>query len=93
MRRKSIAIGLTRESASDSLAGSMFQQQLKVLVNGAEHEIPPETSVAGLLARLGFGGKRIAVAVNRSVVPRSSFDTRMLAAGDRIEILEAVGGG
>jgi sulfur carrier protein len=93
MRRKSTALGLTAESASDSLADSMFQQQLVVLVNGAEHEIPPETSVGGLLAQLGFGGKRIAVAVNRSVVPRSAFDTQKLAAGDRIEILEAVGGG
>jgi sulfur carrier protein len=88
-----MAPGLTRESPSDSLADSMFQSQLVVLVNGAEHEIPPETSVAGLLARLGFGGKRIAVAVNRNVVPRASFDTQKLAAGDRIEILEAVGGG
>ena len=62
-------------------------------MNGAGHEIPAETSVAELLARLAFGGKRIAVAVNRSVVPRSAFDTQKLAAGDRIEILEAVGGG
>jgi thiamine biosynthesis protein ThiS len=31
--------------------------------------------------------------VNRNVVPRSAFDTHELAANDRIEILEAVGGG
>ena len=62
-------------------------------MNGAEHEIPAGMSVGELLARLAFGGKRIAVAVNRSVVPRSAFDTQKLAAGDRIEILEAVGGG
>ena len=66
---------------------------MRVLVNGAEHEIPAGTNVGELLARLAFGGKRIAVAVNRSVVPRSAFDTQKLAAGDRIEILEAVGGG
>ncbi len=71
----------------------MLHQHMKVVVNGAEHEIPHETSVGGLLTRLGFGGKRIAVAVNRSVVPRSAFDTQQLAAGDHIEILEAVGGG
>jgi sulfur carrier protein len=64
-----------------------------VLVNGAEREIPPATSVRGLLALLGVEGKRIAVAVNRNVVPRSAFDTHELAANDRIEILEAVGGG
>lgn len=62
-------------------------------VNGRPEEIPPETSVRQLLARLGFEGARVAVAVNRSVVPRSAFDTHQLAAGDRVEILEAVGGG
>ena len=33
------------------------------------------------------------VAINRGVVPRSTFDTQRVAAGDRVEILEAVGGG
>ena len=66
---------------------------MRVLVNGAMHEIPPGTHVGGLLALLGFGAKRVAVAVNRNVVPRSTFDTHVLAADDRIEILEAVGGG
>jgi sulfur carrier protein len=49
--------------------------------------------VQGLLETLGITGKRIAVAVNRDVVPRSTFETHRLAPGDRIEILEAVGGG
>ena len=71
----------------------MFQSQCKVLVNGAEREIPPETSVRELLALLGVEAKKIAVAVNRNVVPRSTFDSHRLAAGDRVEILEAVGGG
>ena len=93
MRRKSRALGLTLPNPSDSLGESMFQSHLKVLVNGAEREVPPETSVRELLALLGFQGTRIAVAVNRSVVPRSTFDTHRLAAGDRVEILEAVGGG
>jgi sulfur carrier protein len=35
----------------------------------------------------------VAVAVNRDVVPRSTFATHRLAEGDRVEILEAVGGG
>ena len=64
-----------------------------VFVNGAEHTVPAETTVRALVAELGLDGKRIAVAVNRNVVPRSSFDTHQLAAGDRVEILEAVGGG
>ena len=42
---------------------------------------------------LGLRERRLAVALNRSVVPRSTYDRVALAAGDRIEILEAVGGG
>jgi sulfur carrier protein len=38
-------------------------------------------------------GRRIAVAVNQDVVPRSRFASHPLAPGDRVEILEAVGGG
>jgi sulfur carrier protein len=40
-----------------------------------------------------MNGRRVAVAVNREVVPRSAFPARRLVPGDRVEILEAVGGG
>ncbi|MDE2344534.1 MAG: sulfur carrier protein ThiS, partial [Betaproteobacteria bacterium] len=37
--------------------------------------------------------RRIAVERNGEIVPRSRFDTTRLAAGDRVEIVVAVGGG
>jgi sulfur carrier protein len=49
--------------------------------------------VSGLLALLGMAERRLAVARNRSVVPRSRYGSEPLAPGDRVEILEAVGGG
>jgi sulfur carrier protein len=49
--------------------------------------------VAELLRVLELDARRIAVAVNREVVPRSAFARHALASGDRVEILEAVGGG
>jgi sulfur carrier protein len=67
--------------------------ELSLLVNGEPRRVAPDCTVAALLAGLGFEGRRIAVAVNRDVVPRSAFARRQLAAGDRVEILEAVGGG
>lgn len=67
--------------------------RIALQVNGAEHFAPAGVSVAGLLDSLGLGSRRIAVAVNREVVPRSARAARILAAGDRVEILEAVGGG
>jgi sulfur carrier protein len=66
---------------------------LLLLVNGEPRELPCGASVAQLVEALGLRGRRVAVAVNRDVVPRSAFDSRALARGDRVEILEAVGGG
>ncbi len=71
----------------------MAEQALSVLVNGEPRSVPAGATVAALLGLLGVHGRRLAVAVNRSVVPRSRYDRVALAAGDRIEILEAVGGG
>ena len=55
--------------------------------------MPDGCTVDGLLVRLGVDRRRIAVAVNRDVVPRARFATHPLGTGDRVEILEAVGGG
>jgi sulfur carrier protein len=49
--------------------------------------------VAELIGALGLQTRRVAIAVNRDLVPRSAFATHRLAADDRVEILEAVGGG
>ena len=66
---------------------------LEILVNGDTRRMPAGSTLADLIERLGLGQRRLAVAVNRNVVPRVRFGARTLAAGDRIEILEAVGGG
>ena len=55
--------------------------------------MPEGCTVLGLLRHLGVDGRRIAVAVNRDVVPRALFASHPLGSGDRVEILEAVGGG
>ena len=71
----------------------MPAQDLDLLVNGESRAVPAGCTVAGLVELLGLTGRRVAVAVNRDVVPRSAFGSRQLASGDRVEILEAVGGG
>jgi sulfur carrier protein len=69
------------------------QDELSLFVNGEQRSIPAPCTVARLLHALTLEARRVAVAVNRDVVPRSAFAGRELASGDRIEILEAVGGG
>ena len=64
-----------------------------LLVNGVDFVVPLPCTVAALIARLDMAGKRVAVSINRGVVPRSRHAEALVRAGDRIEILEAVGGG
>jgi sulfur carrier protein len=69
------------------------ERDVRLTVNGERRAVPADCTLRGLLQLLELEGHRVAVAVNRDVVPRSAFATRRLAPGDRIEILEAVGGG
>ncbi len=66
---------------------------IEILVNGESRKVPEGCTVGRLLGLLELGARRVAVAVNREVVPRSRRDAVRLRAGDRVEILEAVGGG
>jgi sulfur carrier protein len=84
-------------SASQSDTGSGPENDssstIRLLVNDEEQSLASPSTVTELLAHLGMAGRRVAVAVNRSVVVRSSHGETHLSDGDRIEILEAVGGG
>ena len=67
---------------------------MKVKVNGAWTALSEAApSVASLIERMALGGKRIAVELNGQIVPRSRYAQTFLGAGDRIEIVGAVGGG
>ncbi|MGH0032103.1 MAG: sulfur carrier protein ThiS [Myxococcota bacterium] len=68
-------------------------ERLDLRVNGEARSVAAPCSVDALLDELGLDRRRIAVAVNREVVPRSTYAQHALASGDRVEILEAVGGG
>ena len=66
---------------------------MNITVNGESHSLEPETSLGQLLEKLGVGEKRIAVEVNREIVPRSEYDKFKLSESDTIEIVNAIGGG
>ncbi len=66
---------------------------LRLAVNGEPCRAPAGSHVTDLIAQLGLDGRRVAVAIGREVVPRSQHALRQLRDGDRVEILEAVGGG
>jgi sulfur carrier protein len=71
----------------------MIDRMIEVTVNGSAHRFEQPLELAALLARLELSGRKIAVEKNGEIVPRSAHGTTLLADGDRLEIVAAVGGG
>lgn len=66
---------------------------MEITVNGAQRQVPEHTSAAQLLEIMEFTGKRVAMEVNLEIVPRSEYAQHILNPGDRVEIVQAIGGG
>ena len=68
-------------------------EEVNLKVNGEDREVPGDTTVAALLPMLGIEGGRVAVEVNREIVPKSEHGIHVLTEGDQLEIVTMVGGG
>ena len=66
---------------------------MNIYLNGEAREVPDNCSAADLVEELGLAGKRIAMELNREIVPRSSYTETLLQAEDKVEIVHAIGGG
>jgi sulfur carrier protein len=66
---------------------------IQVTVNGRPHRFEAATDVSALLSALELAGKKVAVERNGEIVPRSAHASTLLAEGDELEIVVAVGGG
>lgn len=66
---------------------------MNITLNGETREVGTGTSIQQLLQTAGYGGRRVAVEVNREIVPRSLHADRVLDPGDHVEIVHAIGGG
>ena len=64
-----------------------------IQLNGETRQMPAATSVAALLEAAGYAERRVAVEINREIVPKSLHRDRLLHDGDRVEIVHALGGG
>lgn len=66
---------------------------MRIFVNGLEREVPAPQTIDTLLRLTGHAGRRVAVEINREIVPRSGHASRALVEDDRVELIQAIGGG
>ena len=66
---------------------------MDIRVNGKTVKTSPGITLDVLVSELQSSSEGIAVAINLQVVPRAQWNSRVLEAGDAIEIVRAVGGG
>jgi sulfur carrier protein len=66
---------------------------IDIELNGAPYRVPLRSSLSDLVGALELTHQALALAVNRSVVPREQWPQRLLQAEDKIDIVRAIGGG
>jgi thiamine biosynthesis protein ThiS len=68
--------------------------RMKLQINGEEREFSDApASLTALLESLGMKPDRVAVELNRDLVPRGRWAETELHEGDRLEVVHFVGGG
>lgn len=65
---------------------------MQIVVNGTPKETKA-TTVEGLIKEAGVEGKVMAAAINMEVVKQENWPTAPINAGDKVELLQFVGGG
>lgn len=66
---------------------------MQIFLNGQTLDLTDSISLYQLLEQQGYAQRRVAVEVNRSIVPKSRHSEHMLVDGDKVEIVHALGGG
>jgi sulfur carrier protein len=70
-----------------------YNYAMQIHLNGQPHACRDGESLAELLTAAGYSQRRVAVEVNREIVPRSAHGQHVLREGDHVEIVHAIGGG
>jgi thiamine biosynthesis protein ThiS len=66
---------------------------MRITVNGQPREHDETLTLAGLLEALSLEPRRVAVELNKRIVPRARYGSTQLADRDELEIVTLVGGG
>ncbi len=66
---------------------------MTVTINGQEREIPEEITISELLDFLNVSSRTVAVELNLEIIEREERSVKKIKHGDKLEILQFVGGG
>jgi len=66
---------------------------MNLIINGEDRQFDSALTMSALLERLGMKPDRVAVELNRELVPRERWGITQLADDDKLEIVHFVGGG
>ena len=66
---------------------------MEILVNGEKISLPEDSNIEDLIVHLGYQNQRIAIEINESIIPKSNHSSFLLQDLDKVEIINAVGGG
>ena len=68
-------------------------EQIGLTVNGDQMQVAAGLTLSGLITQLELDTRKVAVERNLEIVPRSTYASTRLEAGDRLEIVHFIGGG
>lgn len=66
---------------------------MKITMNGNQQEIDEGATLSQLLDQHRLATKRLAIEINEEIVPRTQYTRYRLREGDRVEVVQAIGGG
>lgn len=84
------------ENAIISSINTLLGSKMKLQINGGPRDFndaPASFTLTALIEALGFKSDRVAVELNRDIVPRDRWTETTLKDGDQLEIVHFVGGG
>ena len=66
---------------------------ITIILNGKVKTVDSDNNIEQLLKSLDLENKRLAVEINQQIIPRSEFNSHILKERDKVEIVQAIGGG
>lgn len=66
---------------------------MQVFINAEPRDVTPDMTLAEMVEMLQLDARKVAMEVNLSIIPRSLYAQTRLAEGDKVEIVQFIGGG